>query len=87
MYSLSFGEAELRKIIQLVSGIGIVARRIAMQLVSGSPFDATCIERLQNDFWDYLEYHVYDQWEVEMQEFLMEVCIVEEFEQRLVMLK
>jgi LuxR family maltose regulon positive regulatory protein len=83
LWGLSLGEEEFGKIVHLVSGIGIVARLIAMQLVSGSPFDETCIERLRNDFWDYLEYHVYDQWEVELQEFLMEVCIVEEFEQRL----
>ena len=30
--------------------------------------------------WDYLEYHVYDQWDIEMQEFLMDVSIVEEFD-------
>lgn len=83
LWGLSLPEEEFRKIVQLVSGIGIVARLIAMQLVSGRPFDATCIERLRNDFWDYLECHVYDQWEVELQEFLMQVCIVEEFEQRL----
>lgn len=29
--------------------------------------------------WDYLEYHVYDRWEISIQEFLMEVAIVEDF--------
>ena len=29
---------------------------------------------------NYLEYHVYDNWDVEMQEFLMEISVVDEKE-------
>lgn len=83
LWGLNPSEEEFRKIVQLVSGFGIVARLIAMELASGRAFDATCIERLRNEFWDYLDRHVYDQWDVELQEFLMQVCIVEEFDQRL----
>jgi LuxR family maltose regulon positive regulatory protein len=83
LWGINPPEDELRKIAQLVSGNGIIARLIASQLSSGSPFDATCIERLRNDFWDYLDRHVYDQWDQELQEFLMQVCIVEEFDIRL----
>ena len=32
-----------------------------------------------SQMWDYLEYHVYDRWEISIQEFLMEVAIVEDF--------
>ncbi len=32
-----------------------------------------------NQMWDYLEYHVYDRWSIQLQEFLMEVSIVDEF--------
>lgn len=83
LWRLNPSEEEFRKIVQLVSGIGIVARLVAMELASGRVFDATCIERLRNDFWDYLDAHVYDQWDVELQEFLMQVCIVEEFDKHL----
>lgn len=83
LWGLQLSEEEFQKIVQLVSRIGIVARLIAMELVSGRPFDATCIERLRNDFWDYLDRHVYDQWDVEIQEFLMQICIVEEFDKHL----
>jgi len=37
----------------------------------------------QDHVWDYLEFHVYDQWEPQMQEFLMEVSIVDSFTVRM----
>lgn len=69
-----------KKIMELSLGIGIAAKLIAMEIASGRPFDATYIERMKNDFWDYLGSHVYDQWDVDIQEFLMQVCIVEKFD-------
>lgn len=33
--------------------------------------------------WDYLEYHVYDRWDIELQEFLLDISIVESFNVRL----
>lgn len=41
------------------------------------------IEEAQRNMWDYLEVHVYDQWSVELQEFLEAVSIVEQFDLRL----
>ena len=38
------------------------------------------IEEAQKNMWDYLEVHVYDQWSVELQEFLEAVSIVEQFD-------
>ncbi|KSV57995.1 LuxR C-terminal-related transcriptional regulator [Acetivibrio ethanolgignens] len=38
------------------------------------------IEKAQKNMWDYLEVHVYDQWSVELQEFLEAVSIVEQFD-------
>lgn len=83
LWGLTPTEEDFKKIMLLSYGIGIVARLIAMELVSGRPFDTNYIERMRNDFWDYLDRHVYDQWEVEIQEFLMQVCIVEEFDKHL----
>ncbi|RDU24887.1 LuxR C-terminal-related transcriptional regulator [Anaerosacchariphilus polymeriproducens] len=70
-------------IMRLSYRLGIVVRLVAMELASGRSFDATYIERMRNDFWDYLDCHVYDQWEIEIQEFLMQVCIVEKFDKHL----
>ena len=41
------------------------------------------IEQAQKNMWDYLEVHVYDQWSMEIQEFLEAVSIVEQFDLRL----
>ena len=37
------------------------------------------VKATYNQMWDYLEYHVYDRWDIKLQEFLMEVSIVDEF--------
>ena len=39
----------------------------------------TMVGEALSQMWDYLEYHVYDHWEISIQEFLMEVAIVEDF--------
>ena len=83
LWGLTFTEEEFKKATGLTGGIGIVVRLLAMELSSGRPFDTNYIERMRNDFWDYLDCHVYDHWEVEIQEFFMQVCIVEEFDKRL----
>lgn len=83
LWGLTLAEEDFIKVTEFTKGIGIVIRLLAMELSSGTPFDTNYIERMRNDFWDYLDSHVYDQWDVEIQEFLMEVCIVEEFDKHL----
>lgn len=41
------------------------------------------LERTLKKQWDFLETHVYDQWDIELQEFLMDISIVETFTVRL----
>lgn len=83
LWGLTPTEEDFSNIMKLSNRLGIVARLIAMELAAGRPFEATYIERMRNDFWDYLDRHVYDQWDVETQEFLMQMCIVEEFDRHL----
>ena len=83
LWGLTLTEEDYRKVAEVTKGIGIVMRLLAMELSAGRPFDTNHIERMRNDFWDYLDSHVYDQWEVEIQEFLIQVCIVEEFDKHL----
>ncbi len=42
--------------------------------------DDEFIERTRNQYWIYLEHYVYNQWSQELQEFLMELSIVEQFD-------
>lgn len=41
------------------------------------------VERGLSQMWDYLDWHVYDNWDIRIQEFLMEVSIVDSFSARL----
>jgi len=83
LWGLTLAEEDYRKVAEVTKGVGVVMRLLAMELSAGRPFDKNHIERMRNDFWDYLDSHVYDQWEVEIQEFLIQVCIVEEFDKHL----
>ena len=38
------------------------------------------IEEATSDMWDYLEIHVYDQWDVDLQEFMAAISIVKQFD-------
>lgn len=44
---------------------------------------ADLMEQGKNRMWDYLECYVYDQWDIRMQEFLMEISIVDRFTEKL----
>ena len=83
LWKLTLPEEDFIKVTEITKGIGIVIRLFAMEFSAKKVFDMSYMERMRNDFWDYLDSHVYDQWEVEVQEFLMEVCIVEKFDKHL----
>lgn len=58
----------------------------AWQLAKGHPLSLRLlaiekgdIDRAMASLWNYLETHVYDQWDVELQEFIMETSIVDRF--------
>ena len=38
------------------------------------------LEQATEDIWNYLETHVYDQWDMELQEFIMELSVVDRFD-------
>lgn len=42
--------------------------------------EMTAIETVRRDWWDYLDVHVFDQWDVELLEFLMDISVVERFD-------
>ena len=88
-WELSPGEAACRRIRQLGSGNPLYLRIVAMKLKDipeaelvkdKTGAELRAIEESRKDIWDYLEVHVYDQWCVELQEFLEAVCIVEQFD-------
>ena len=88
-WGLSITEAALKKMRKLGTGYPLYLRILAMRLLAipeekrigdraGAELEA--LEKSRVDLWDYLETHVYDQWGVELQEFLEMVSIVEQFD-------
>ena len=81
-----------KRIRELGYGNPLYLRIVAMRLKDISEEDAArdradaelkAIEESRVDLWDYVEAHVYDQWSVELQEFLEAICIVEQFDLRM----
>ena len=88
-WELSPTEAARDKIWELGHGNPLCLRIVALRLKDIPEQDAArdkmgaelhAIEESRRDIWDYAEVHVYDQWSVELQEFMEEVCIVEQFD-------
>lgn len=73
-------EQDAERLLRETKGNPLAVRFAAIELMGGSKLDSRIVERIRYKFWDYLEHHVYDQWDVELQEFLMEVSIVDKFD-------
>lgn len=82
-------EAVCKRVWELGHGHPICLRILAMRLKETAIGEGTedrqstelrAVEESRRDVWDYLETHVYDQWSVELQEFLEAVSIVERFD-------
>lgn len=88
-WELSPTEAACNRIRELGYGNPLFLRIVAMRLKDIPEVEAArdrmgaelrAIEESRKDLWDYVETHVYDQWNVELQEFLESISIVERFE-------
>lgn len=87
-WEMSLTQTAYQRIHKLSSGYPLSLRIAAMRFKeipkeqAGNRTDAelNAIEKARMDLWDYLETYVYDQWSVELQEFLETICIVEQFD-------
>lgn len=88
-WELSPTEAACKRIWELGNGNPLYLKIVVMRLKGIPAEDAArnresaelrAIEESRKDMWDYVEGHVYDQWSVELQEFLEAVSIVEQFD-------
>lgn len=79
-WNLLLAEQDVNRLYRETRGNPLVLRFAAIELMGGGQLDSRVVERIRYKFWDYLEHHVYDQWDVELQEFLMEISIVDRFD-------
>lgn len=82
MWSLVFENRQLEYLWKLGQGNPLFLRIIALRAQKSKNVREldSAIEQGRVDLWDYLSAHVYEQWNMELQEFLMETAIVEEFD-------
>lgn len=74
------GERKVHKIMKLTRGCPIGVKLIVMELASGKQLTEETIQYINKMFCDYVEDHVYSDWEPEFFQFFMELSIVEEFD-------
>lgn len=89
-WQLSLMNSSLMKLREYGKGHPLFLRIMAMHLVqlpkdsqnsaARAKKELETIEAARRDCWDYLETHVYDQWDLPMQEFLMDISIVDRFD-------
>lgn len=88
-WNLSPTEAACKRIRELGYGHPLFLQIVSMRLkeitetevaVDRESAELNAIEKSRMDMWDYFNAYVYDQWNVELQEFLMAVSIVEQFD-------
>lgn len=88
-WGLSLTQAASEKARELCAGHPLALKIGAMQLKNIPKEEAVkdktgaelrAIEQARKNVWNYLETHVYDQWSMEIQEFLEAVSIVEQFD-------
>lgn len=72
-------EDTLQRVNQVARGHGMAIRIVAELLQDGKTFTEDTIKQVQQILWDYLDYNVYDQWDTELLEFLMQMSVVDSF--------
>ncbi|MGN1179728.1 MAG: LuxR C-terminal-related transcriptional regulator [Suilimivivens sp.] len=88
-WELSLTVAAWKRLRELGNGNPLFLRIVVMRFKSIPEVETAgnkeraelqAIEKSREDLWDYLEVHVYDQWNVELHEFLEAICVVERFD-------
>lgn len=83
---INFSETQQDRLVNESTGLPLALKIIADlyrelgygDSISDSQYDLLAV-KVMEQMCDYLEYSVYDNWDIEMQEFLMEISVVEEF--------
>ena len=81
--NLLLADDYLNVIKNLTKGYPLALRIIAIELLAGESLRPESIEKMKKTLWSYIEYHVYDEWEPEILEFLMQLSIVKQFDIRM----
>lgn len=62
---------------------GLAMRMAAIEMAKGIPYNQEVFYRIQVQAMDYMEQEVYDTWDIAIQEFFMQVSVVDKFDEKL----
>ena len=91
-WNVHLTEGTMETLCRLGGGVPLIVKMMAMEMKrmtegqdgaidsDREALEQQCVEQVSRNVWDYLETYVYDQWEEELQEFLMEMSVVEQFD-------
>lgn len=82
-WDIPLSDGHLKEIADLSTGYPMALRIIAIELSAGGSINQASIEKMRKILWNYLEYHVYSEWEPEILDFLMQMSIVDQFDIRM----
>ncbi len=77
--NVPYKEDELPMLVEFSRGHGMTVKMVADLLKNGVSNIEELTHRVQKLFWDYLDENVCNQWNVELQEFLLQLSIVDSF--------
>ncbi|MBQ7840694.1 MAG: LuxR family transcriptional regulator [Lachnospiraceae bacterium] len=78
-YHVYVSEEETLKLQMLCKGHGMALKQFFLHLSQGKKLNDDLFNQVVNDLLDYMEIQVVDQWDLDLQEFLLQVSIVEKF--------
>ncbi len=78
-YGLTLDEDQIKNLLQRTLGNGFVLKLAVMKLAEGRPLDEALWEEVSREFGDYVEHNVMEQWDNDLQDFLLCVSVVDEF--------
>lgn len=77
--NVPYKEDELPMLVEFSRGHGMTVKMVADLLKQGVSNCKELMHRVQELFWDYLDENVCNQWNVDLQEFLLQLSIVDSF--------
>ena len=83
LWEIALNSEILSKIYADIMGNGLVSRMVALELASGSIYSEQLLERVRVQLMNYMEREAYDTWDIIIQDFFMQVSIVDSFDEKL----
>ena len=91
-WNVHLTDGTMEMMCQLGVGVPLALKMMAMEMrrmtdrqdgavdLDREAIERQCVEQVIRNVWDYLEAYVYDQWDMELQDFLMELSVVDQFD-------